>query len=111
MILFGFITAFAFWILILKLPTVVRHRLLAFDIVLDIAITIAMMLAFAGTFSGMGAAMVGGLIFSALLAVTKWGWGYEAFMTFKYEGKWRARWVPVPGKLTKTRSTTCSLSS
>lgn len=75
----GMFTAFAFFVFIMKLPAPIRRKALGLDITLDVAATILMMLAFAasGTYSGMSAAIVGGLIFSALLIVTKFLLGYE----------------------------------
>lgn len=93
MLLMGGLTAFAFFIFLLKLPAPVRSKLLGFDLLLDIAATIAMMLAFAGSYSGMAAAVVGGLIFSALLIITKRLLGYDHAMWHNS----RFHWVHVPG--------------
>ena len=77
MLLMGLFTAIGFFVFVMKLPAPIRSKLLGFDLLLDIAATLAMMLAFAGTFSGMSAAILGGLIFSAMLITAKWLFGYE----------------------------------
>jgi len=107
MIIMGGLTAVAFFIFILKLPTLVRRRLLGFDLLVDIAATVSMMLAFSGTFAGMAAAVVGGLIFSALLIITKFVSGYEKGMIYRSKGnRVKIMWVLVPGIFNNRRQPT-----
>lgn len=95
MLMMGGLTALAFFVFVLKLPAPVRRKALGFDILLDIGATILMMLAFgaSGTYAGMAAAIVGGLIFSALLIIAKKVGGYEHPV---WHDK-RLHWVAVAG--------------
>ena len=93
MLLMGLFTAIGFFVFVMKLPVPIRSKLLGFDLLLDIAATLAMMLAFAGTFSGMSAAILGGLIFSAMLITAKWLFGYET-ATWQHG---RIYWTTHPG--------------
>lgn len=90
-ILPGFFTAVGIFILLIKMPTSVRAKLLGLDIFLDIGVTLLLMYAFAGTFAGMMAAIIGGINFSVTLIVAKWLLGYEK--PWRMKGK--LVWVPV----------------
>jgi hypothetical protein len=96
MLIMGGLTAIAFFVFILKLPAPIRRRLLGFDLLVDVAATCLMMIAFAGSFAGMAAAIVGGLIFSALLIIAKWIGGYEKAVVFKLNGRIRFVWTTIP---------------
>jgi len=90
-ILPGFFTAVGIFILLVKMPTSIRAKLLGIDILLDIGVTLLLMVAFAGTFSGMMAAIIGGINFSVTLIVAKWMLGYAKPMRYKN----KLVWVPV----------------
>lgn len=101
MLMMGFFTSIAFFVFLMKLPAPIRRKALGFDLLLDIAATIAMMLAFAGTYSGMAAAIMGGLIFSAMLIATKKLWGYESL----HWNNSRPVWLYHAGLLSPRRTT------
>lgn len=92
MLLPGFLTAIGIFIVLLKMPSTTRAKLLGCDILVDIGVTVILMLAFAGTFAGMMAAIVGGINFSVTLLVAKFVMGYE-----KPSRKGlKIRWAHVP---------------
>jgi len=64
----GLLSALGLLFLIFKFGI---RRIVSYDIPIDIAVTGFMIWAFAGTYAGMMAAMVGGLIVSAVLFVLK----------------------------------------
>lgn len=87
MMLAGLLTVLAVLAIFFKLDTTTQQRLLGYDVPLDIAITLFLAWIFAGTYSGMMTAIVGGLAFSIVLAITKLFLGYQRF-NFKHK-----RWI------------------
>lgn len=104
MLLMGLFTAFGFFVFLMKLPAHIRARALGFDLLLDIAATVAMMMAFSGSYSGMSAAIVGGLIFSAALIVTKKLIGYQSAHWDQYAKRYY--WIYHRGLLSPQPQTT-----
>ena len=62
---------------------------MGYDAYIDITVTLLLMAIFEGTFSGMIAAVVGGLVFSLLLAVTRYFTGALRLVWDGGELTWR----------------------
>lgn len=84
----GIIVLIATIVVMMKLPTWLLRRLLWAEVIIDILATLSFISIFAGTYSGLMAAVVAGLAFSLVLAVTKKIVGYEKLTLTSMGWRW-----------------------
>lgn len=74
--IYSVLSALAMWVLILKTGKRNVRILLGFEAVADIAFSALLFVAMSGTITGILTAVIGGLVFSGLLRITRYSIGY-----------------------------------
>jgi len=92
-VVYSVLSALAMWVLLLKTGKRNIRIFLGFEAIMDIAFSGLMFVAFAGTITGILTAVIGGLVFSGLLRMTrlaigyaKWNWKYSRWEFYDSEG-------------------------